>query len=65
MGQVCKGICVRYTGEKITNGLKYSSGYKRCTNCSLFVKTFEIRVPVVRRNFELDLEINLKQPLVF
>jgi len=37
MGQVCKGICIRYTGEKISNGLKYSSGYKRCTYCSLFV----------------------------
>ena len=45
MGQVCKGICVRYTGEKISNGLKYSSGYKRCTHCSLFVKTIEIRCP--------------------
>ncbi len=45
MGQVCKGICVRYTGEKISNGLKYSSGYKRCTYCSLFVKTTEIRCP--------------------
>ena len=45
MGQVCKGICVRYIGKKIPNGLKYSSGYKRCTHCSLFVKTIEIRCP--------------------
>gem|GEM_PF-6078456 len=37
MGQVCKGICVRYAGEKISNELKYSSGYKRCTYYSLFV----------------------------
>ncbi len=45
MGQVCKGICDRYTGEKIPNGLKYSSGYKRCTYCSLFIQTTEIRCP--------------------
>ncbi len=45
MGQVFKGIFVRYTGEKISNGLKYSTVYKRCTNCSLFVKTVEIRCP--------------------
>ncbi len=45
MGQVCKGICIRYAGEKISDGLKYSSGYKRCTYCSLFVKTIEIRCP--------------------
>ena len=45
MGQVCKVICIRYTEEKIANGLKYSSGYKRCTYCSLFVKTIEIRCP--------------------
>ncbi len=45
MGQVCKGICIRYTGEKISNGLKYSSGYKRCTYCSLFLKTIKIRCP--------------------
>ncbi|MCH9658383.1 hypothetical protein K0U27_06770 [archaeon] len=45
MGQICKGICKRFEGEKISNGLKYSSGYKRCTNCSLFVKTVDIRCP--------------------
>ncbi len=45
MGRSCKGICVRYTGEKISNGLKYSSGYKRCSHCSLFVKTTDIRCP--------------------
>jgi len=45
MGQVCKGICDRYTGEKIPNGLKYSSGYKRCTYCCLFIQTTKIRCP--------------------
>ena len=45
MGRTCIGICIRYKSTSIPNGLKYKLGQKRCSFCSLFMDTEEIRCP--------------------
>ena len=43
MGRTCKGICLRHEAEPASNAIRYEIGQKRCTFCSLFLKTKEIR----------------------
>ena len=45
MGRTCNGICYQYTGAKMPNGLRYDMGQKRCSFCSLFIETDEVRCP--------------------
>jgi len=45
MGRTCRGICIDYKSPKIPNGQKYILGHKRCSFCSLFIETDEIRCP--------------------
>ncbi len=45
MGRTCRGICIYSKGDSISNGKRYASGQKRCTYCSLFLKTYDIRCP--------------------
>ena len=45
MGRACRGICVQLEGVSMSNALRYKSGQKRCTFCSLFLDTLEIRCP--------------------
>ena len=41
----CKGICETLQIEGVPTGLIYQSGYKRCSMCSIFVKTTNLRCP--------------------
>jgi len=41
----CKGICETFEIDIIPTGLQYGSGHKRCSVCSIFVKTTEIGCP--------------------
>ena len=41
----CKGLCEHIKAEKLPNGLKYKSGQKHCTFCSVFVSTPRVRCP--------------------
>lgn len=45
MAASCRGICAYIQGMPMTNGQRYKSGQKRCTFCSLFLDTSEIRCP--------------------
>ena len=45
MGRTCRGICVRYQGQKLPHRLQYIFGHKRCTHCNIFLDTNEIRCP--------------------
>ncbi|MDE1729003.1 MAG: hypothetical protein KGH81_07500 [Thaumarchaeota archaeon] len=40
----CKGLCNRFAAKKPSNKLRYASGQKRCTICSVYFhsKEFEI-----------------------
>ena len=48
MGISCKGVCINYKHTSIHNGMKYSSGIKRCTECQIFMDIQEIRCPCCR-----------------
>ena len=45
MGQMCKGVCIRYKGPRIQISKRYESGQKRCSYCDLFILTEAIRCP--------------------
>lgn len=45
MGLYCKGICEDFKGLSMPNFLRYKSGQKRCTVCSLFLDVDDIRCP--------------------
>lgn len=49
-GPVCKGVCKRYkavkTEEEKTGNRYYEYGYKRCSECELFLaKEYQVRCP--------------------
>ena len=33
----CKGICIRYKGDRLKSGLCYILGQKRCQICAIFI----------------------------
>ncbi|EGG42420.1 Hypothetical protein Nlim_0601 [Candidatus Nitrosarchaeum limnium SFB1] len=41
----CNGICVYHKTNKISTSKKYESGQKRCSLCSIFIETTNIRCP--------------------
>ncbi len=43
MGRTCKGICIMYKAEPVSNKLRYELGQKRCTFCGLFLSTKDVR----------------------
>ena len=34
----CNSVCEKYRATRPIGGLRYSSGQKRCTSCSIFIK---------------------------
>ena len=55
---VCKGTCIRYVAKKGSFGknVRYASGQKRCSLCSVFLIWDVEIVHVVDLSFELGLE---------
>jgi len=45
MGLYCKGICVDFKGSSMPNFLRYKSGQKGCTACSMLLEIDEVRCP--------------------
>lgn len=43
MGRTCKGLCMRYRAEPVSNKMRYEIGQKHCTFCGLFLKLEETR----------------------
>jgi len=41
----CKGICDTLEVDIVPTGLHYKSGHKRCSMCSIFVKTTNLQCP--------------------
>ena len=41
----CKGICETLEIDVVPTGLRYKSGQKRCSMCSIFVQTTELGCP--------------------
>ncbi|MDH3488099.1 MAG: hypothetical protein OEL82_08655 [Nitrosopumilus sp.] len=41
----CKGICDDLEITTVSNSLRYQVGQKRCTMCSIFVETENLKCP--------------------
>lgn len=45
---VCKGICIRYKGNRPQSGLRYITGQKRCQTCEIYLTWRDIWCPCCR-----------------
>ncbi len=41
----CKGICIRYEAQTMSNSGRYATGQKRCQSCDVFIRWDGFRCP--------------------
>lgn len=61
MAPSCRGLCSRYQSTNFGNLQKYEDGYKRCSFCSIFMKTNNLRCPCCALKLRTKSRVNFKR----
>ena len=61
MSASCKGLCIRFESKTFGNIPKYENGFKRCSYCSVFMKTDVLRCPCCALKLRTKSRVNPKR----
>jgi len=50
---LCKGICSHFKSRHMNGNSRYGNGQKRCTHCSIFIISQDLRCPCCQTKLRL------------
>lgn len=58
---ICKGVCQKFVAKTISGRTRYESGQKRCSQCSVFMISQDVRCPCCQTKFRLRSRLNTQK----